>query len=254
MPDSKEKWIEVANKFEYLWNYPYCIGALDGKHIVFQAPRSSGSYYYNYKGSHSIVLLALVDANYKFLYVDIGVNGRISDGGVFRESSLKKGIDRNLLDFPEDCNLPGSEIKVPYVIVADDAFPLSKRLLKPYPFRGLSIEKRIFNYRLSRARQTVENAFGILTNRFRILQGTINLGPEKAEIITLTCCILHNFLATKSKRYCEGEIETCNLQNIIAQQGGSRSSNEAMAIRNRFCGYFNTIGKVQWQNKSIGLV
>ncbi|XP_031334954.1 putative nuclease HARBI1 [Photinus pyralis] len=256
LPRTTLEWENVAKGFEKLWNFPFCLGALDGKHVNFQAPKSSGSYYFNYKGSHSIVLLALVDSEYKFLYVDVGVNGRISDGGVYRESSLKKGIDRNLLNFPEDRHLPDTALSVPYVIVADDAFPLSKRIIKPYPLRGLSVEKRIFNYRLSRARRTVENAFGILTNRFRILQNTINLSPEKAEILTLTCCILHNFLAVRNKKYIrpENEInETCSLETI-SQQGGFRASNEALLTRNKFCDYFNTVGSVEWQNKSIGLV
>ncbi|VEN50590.1 unnamed protein product [Callosobruchus maculatus] len=162
LPTSAQEWKRVADEFNVKWDFPICLGALDGKHIDFEAPKSAGSFYYNYKGRNSIVLLGLTDANYKFLYVDVGVNGRVSDGGVFRESSLKKGIDRKILNFPEDSLLPNSTIKVPYVIVCDDAFPLTNRLMKPYPQRGLSTEKRIFNYRLSRARRTVENAFGIL--------------------------------------------------------------------------------------------
>ncbi|CAH1957376.1 unnamed protein product [Acanthoscelides obtectus] len=85
-----------------MWNFPFCLGALDGKHVDFEAPKSVGLFYYNYKGRNSVVLLGLVDADYKFLYGDVGVNGRVSDGGVFRESSLRKGIDRNFLNCPED--------------------------------------------------------------------------------------------------------------------------------------------------------
>lgn len=189
MPTTKAEWEQVSNQFESLWHFPQCLGAIDGKHINFRAPRSSGSYYYNYKGTHSIVLLALVDATYKFLYVDVGVNGRISDGGVYRESSLKKAIDTNILDFPEDKKLRGMKLALPYVFVGEDAFPLSRRLMKPYGDRGLTKEKRIFNYRASRARRVVENAFGILANRFRVLLTTMNLSPDKVEIITLAAVI-----------------------------------------------------------------
>jgi len=65
------------------WNFPQCLGALDGKHIVMQATANSGGYYYKYTGTFSIVLLAVVGAEYKFVYVDIGCSGRVSDGRVF---------------------------------------------------------------------------------------------------------------------------------------------------------------------------
>ena len=83
---------------------------------------------------------------------------------------------------------------MPYVLVADDVFTLSTYLLKLYSQNGLTMYKRIFNYRLSRARGTVENAFGILSNRFRVFMTSICLSPEKVEVITLGSCVLHNYL------------------------------------------------------------
>ena len=167
---------------------------MDGKHTEIKQPKNSGSYYFNYKGRFSIVLLALVDANYKFIYVD----GRISDGEVFRNSALSKAISTNLLNIPGSRTLDGGETEPPYVIVADDVFPLMENLMKPYPFRGLSKEQRIYNYHLSRARCIVENVFEILTNGFRIFLSPILLSPENVETLTLACYTLHSFLRDKA--------------------------------------------------------
>lgn len=70
--------------------------------------------------------------------------------------------------------------------------------MKPYPQRNMTREQRIFNYRLSRARRIVENAFGILSSRFRILLNAINLALDKTSTILLACCYLHNFLKQKN--------------------------------------------------------
>lgn len=103
----------------------FSIGALDGKHVVIQKPKRSGSLYYNYKGTFSIVLMALLDADCKFIYFDVGCNGRISDAGVFRNCSLSRALESNSFNLPGPEPLPGRNMDVPYVIVADDAFPLS---------------------------------------------------------------------------------------------------------------------------------
>lgn len=132
-----------------------CIGAIDGKHIKIKAPAKSGSDYFNYKKDHSIILLALVDHDYCFTYVDVGAKGRSSDGGVFGNSSLFEALEKKLLNIPKDA-----------VILGDDAFPLKTYLLEPYSRRNLTKEEKVFNYRLSRARRISEYAFGILVSKF----------------------------------------------------------------------------------------
>lgn len=157
-------WDEIEQNFQNRWNFPRCIGAMDGKHLLIKAPPKSGTEYYNYKHQYSIILLALDDDNYCFKYIDVGGNGKASDAGVFRESSLFEALDNNTLNTLENA-----------VIVADDAFPLKTYLLKPYSRRNLTREQVIFNYRLSRAKRISKNAFGILVSKFRIFEKQIPL-------------------------------------------------------------------------------
>lgn len=238
---------------------------MDGKHIVFRAPRSSGSHYYNYKGTHSIVLLAIVDANHKFLYIDVGTNGRVSDGGVYKDCDFALALDNQLLNLPNHTALPHMEEPVPYVLLADAAFPLQRHILKPFPFRNMTREQRIFNYRLSRGRRVVENAFGILANRFRVLLNPINLSRDKVVAVTKACCALHNFLKVQNPQEIIKEVDTelengkvveglwrqnrSGLHDVTYHRG--RPSTEVIKIRETFMTYFNTHGRLQWQENMI---
>ena len=114
------------------------------------------------------MLLAVLDASCRFLYVDIGCNGRIYDGGVFKNSALYAALENNTLHIPSTKSILGQNNALPYMIVADDAFPLKEYKQKPYSQVELTKEKRIFNYGLTLARRTVENAFGILANRYSV--------------------------------------------------------------------------------------
>ncbi|XP_057709956.1 uncharacterized protein LOC130927873 [Corythoichthys intestinalis] len=103
-----DTWREVAERFWVKWDFPNCLGALDGKHILIQAPPRSGSLFINYKRTFSIVLLALVDADYRFLYIQVGDYGRTSDGGVFAGSHLGVGMANGTLQVPQSSFLPGA--------------------------------------------------------------------------------------------------------------------------------------------------
>ncbi|KAI8432788.1 hypothetical protein MSG28_013744 [Choristoneura fumiferana] len=113
-PSTEEEWLSIAQEFNEKWNFPNCIGAVDGKHCVIQAPINSGSDFFNYKSTFSVVLMAIVDANYNFIFADIGCQGRISDGGVFRNTSFYQKLQNNELNLPNDQSLPGRPQNMPF--------------------------------------------------------------------------------------------------------------------------------------------
>jgi len=124
MPEpSKDVWKSSASKFRDLWHFPKCLAAIEGKHISILCPINGGSLYFNYKGFHSTVLLALVDAEYKFLAVDVGSYGKNSDGNVFYKSVIGTKLETGALNIPPNTPLIENAVPMPYVIVGDEAFP-----------------------------------------------------------------------------------------------------------------------------------
>lgn len=111
--------------------------------------------------------MAVVDHKYCFSYIDVGCNGRVSDGGVFRNCSLYQALEDGMLTEG-------------HVLVGDNAFPLKEYLLKPFPGNHLTLKQKIFNYRLSRARRIVENAFGIMAARFRVFKNRFHTAPKRS--------------------------------------------------------------------------
>lgn len=253
---TQDTWKKVAHDFWEKWNFPNCLGDLDGKHIHIHAPPRSGSMYFNYKKTFSVVLLALVDVDYRFRYIQVGDYGRTSDGGVYAASDLGRGMANQTLDVPPSASLPGAaELEdVPHVIVADAAFPLKTYLMRPYPGQHLTHKKRIFNYRLSRARMVVENAFGILSARWRILLRRINLHPNKVDTLVAAACILHNFLLSPAEnvRLLDEAMQRGRVMGRVANFGGNRAAREAFNVRETFTTFFTSpVGVIPWQEGMV---
>nr|XP_022906541.1 putative nuclease HARBI1 [Onthophagus taurus] len=261
-PSSEAEWLEISDDFNTSWNFEHCLGAMDGKHIAIKKPPNSGSFYYNYKGFYSTVLFAVVNANYEFMYVYTGINGRISDGGVLQETDFYEKLENHTLNIPLPSSLDKAAVKLPYVFIGDDAFSLTENVMKPYSLTGITHDAKIFNYRLCRARRVVENVFGILATRFRILLSTITLNNlEKIDAVVLACCILHNFLRRNCSNYMNTRsIDTVNsdgdwreelrqLQNL--QNRRTYYNEMAKNVRNAFKDYYNHEGKIQFQDNMI---
>lgn len=238
----------------------------------FQKPVAAGSEWFNYKLFHSLVLLAACNARYKFLFVDIGAFGRRSDGGIFSSSKMGQLFRTKQMNVPSPRTISiNSSTILPYVILGDEAFPLEEWLMRPYPKAALSDYERIYNYRLSRGRRTIENAFGILVSRWRIFRCPIYTYVETAEQIVKACVCLHNWLLEDHRavndenvRYVvPGLVDVANDDGFIVEGlwrstglGGLTSINrvgtnnyhrDANIIRNDFREYFNGEGKLSWQ-------
>ncbi|XP_068675425.1 uncharacterized protein [Montipora foliosa] len=270
-PSSEEEWLEIAKRFHSRWQLPNCIGAIDGKHVRILHPPGTGSDYFNYKGFFSIVLMAVVGPNAEFVFADVGCQGRISDGGVLRNTVFYHALEAKQLNIPEPKPLPVNDAiveewdtLVPHYFVGDDAFSLTENVMKPYAKRGISEEQRVFNYRLSRARRVSENAFGILSAKFRMFHSTLCVKPKNAISIVHSCLALHNFLIKKCPTVYTppGSLDYENENGeVIAgewrQTGDNKFENLALPgmnhtrsasqMRDYLSEYVNGPGQVPWQ-------
>lgn len=244
---NQDTWLEKSKEYEQFTNYPNCIGAVDGKHVRIQCPPNSGSEFFNYKKYFSLVLLAVSDAKYNFIAIDVGAYGREGDSTIFKNSNLFKRLKGDQLNLPEDCPLLPSGPAVPFVLLGDEAFGLSRRVMRPYAQKNLTKERRVYNYRHCRARRTVECAFGILSNKWRVLHSCILVNKEFATVIVQCCCVLHNFVK-KRDGYIYDDSLTCEMEDVeeVTTVGGKTNG---IQVRDILCDYFNGPGAISWQEK-----
>ncbi|XP_063912685.1 uncharacterized protein LOC135129463 [Zophobas morio] len=254
-PPTMEHLRRISNTYMSTWNFPNCVGATDGKHIRIKPPKNTGSTYFNYKEYYSTVMLAIVDAECKFVAVDIGSYGREGDAGIYLKSTFGKNILNNTFNIPPPQTLPGTGDVVPHVIVGDEAFALHANLMKPYPRRQSQIDplKAVYNYRLSRARRTTENTFGILCGYFRIFFQPIATAPKTTAKLITCACILYNILR-ESKVLAPNQVNFDDPlplpeENLIPLVANNiRAPHSPIQIRELFKNYFNGAGAVEWQN------
>ena len=252
---SEDKWKSIVDEFYKRLNFSNCIGVLDGKHVMIQCPFNSGSLFYNYKSHFSIVLLAVASADYRFVMVDVGSCGSSNDSGVLNHTTFFKIIRNKNLDVSPSQQLPNDteETHIPHVLLGYEAFPLRCNLMRPSARNALTNERHIFNYRLSRARRVVENAFGILANCWKIYHHHIYLNPNNVTTVVKATVVLHNILMLPNDKVHTDIIDNRgkifdDMFEDLTKQGNSpaTTSND---VRNYFTDYFNIdCGSVEWQN------
>ena len=255
-PSTPEEWKSISKDFEKFWNFPNCIGAIDGKHVLIQAPANSGSAYFNYKKTFSIVLMAVCNAKYQFTLADIGDIERQSDGSVYGSSHLGYAIENSKLNVPSPTKLPNSE-KLSHALCAscwwciwlknthDEAIP------DPKPVSPSTC------------------ACGIAASRFRIFRRPIVANLQKVTLVTKAVIALHNFLmvtnSSTNSKYCprnyidqdgpsgfragDWRSETNSGMGLqpISKTGSNNYSKDAASVREGYQEYFVSEGVVEWQ-------
>ncbi len=162
-------------------------------------------------------------------------------------------MQEHTLNLPPASLIPTINDPIPYVFVGDEAFHLSENLMRPYPRRSVTdkYENRVFNYRLSRARQTVECSFGILASRFRVFHSPFECKVSTVVKIVKATCVLHNYLKNTPILQIGGDVAEQDVpQNQLCplQQSNVRSGSQAFSVRKNFTEYFNSPGgSVPWQ-------
>lgn len=176
-------------------------------------------------------------------------------------------LSNNDFDFPDAQLLPGTNQLFNSYFVADSAFPLTHNIMRPYlppRFGELSDRKLYFNYRLGRARISIENAFGILAARWRIYHKTISCFPSTIDKIIRATVVLHNFIKNKkgdnirymppgyadtikNDQHVKGawrkDVATCIIQPLPFDMniGSAKYKRVAMLNREMLCSYISPL-------------
>ncbi len=263
-PTSEAEWLQIADLFSSWWNFHNYLGAMDGKHIAIKFPKGGGSLYFNYKTFHSIVLISLVDADYKIIWIDVGTNGSASDAQIYNFSELCECIESGYIGLPADVPLPNDDRHTPFFIIGDDAFPLCIWLMKPFSQRNMEMDECIFNYQLSCACIVSENAFWYHGKHWRCLLKPQEQNPKTVESIVSTCYYLHNLCRIRYPGNPPLDRDNANHEIIPGQWRDNADLKEQQRLRGNVGTraargqrlylkkyYSSEAGTVPWQNDMI---
>lgn len=260
---------DTEQNFRSKWQVPCAVGAIDGKHVRLVCPKKSGSLYYNYKNYFSMVLMAVCDADYIFTMIDIGNYGSQCDSNVFQNSRFGRQLRSGHLVFPAPKPLFEGGPSLPCFLLGDGGFALQPNLMRPFPGQNLGHRETIYNYRHSRGRRVIENAFGILSNKWSIFHRPMNLTPAHASNVVKACCVLHNFVRKKEGKFTihddvfgsvadeqEVSVDVGEVGEAFASLHAARgnTTNVAKQMRNVLSQFFINQGSVPWQNQRVGIL
>ena len=178
--------------------FPYAFTAIDGCHIPIQCPAGgtdAKKAYYNFENFYSIIFLAMVDGKGRFIWASCGQPENCHDSTLLQSTELWN----KLYDI---CHLKTEvvgDVTIPSLVLADGAFPFRTYIMKRYSQAVLTPEQRIFNRKHGNSRVIVEDAFGLLKGRFRVLTRKCESKPENLKYKCLAAVILHNILLERGE-------------------------------------------------------
>ena len=194
LPSSSEL-KQISDDYEWRYCFPMAIGSIDGTHIPVRAPLEQAADYYNYKGWHSTLTLAICDSKYRVYWLKSGLPGRSNDSGAFQDTLFHEMINTNFL--PNETKLIEG-IHIPYYLLGDSAFRLSSWLIKPYPASD-DDDKTYFNSKHTLARRTIECTFGRCKGRWRRLLYCLHLDIANVPSVVNAAFVLNNICEENSE-------------------------------------------------------
>ncbi|XP_044184341.1 protein ALP1-like [Acropora millepora] len=203
-PRNEEEFREKILDMEDLRQFPCSWAVTDGCHIPLKRPvggLQANKEYHNFKNFYSIVLMGMVDARHRFVWASCGFPENSHDSIIiFQSTNLWSEITygQTIPDIGKD--VEGDN--VPPLILGDSAFPFRSWLMKPYTSAVLTPSQKYYNYRLSRARMSIEEAYGELKDRWRVLQRKCESAQEEVRDNTLACIVLHNICIERGETLC----------------------------------------------------
>lgn len=229
---------EVVQGFQSKWGVPQCVGAVDGCHIPVSAPTMCHTDYYNRKGWYSVIIQAVADLNYLFTDIYVGWAGSVHDARVFAHSTLYEKATEGRLLPSRTVNI--CNVDVPLFLLGDSAYPLQTWLMKPFPESSTNTHQKLYNYRTSRARIVIENAFGRLKGRWRRLMKKNDMNIDNVPHIIAACCVLHNICEVHGESFDStwAMEDENNLPQPVAPATADGIQNHAKQIRDALLQYF----------------
>lgn len=208
------KGVKIAQEFRD--QHGNFLGGIDGKNIMIECPKNVGSTFYSYKGCHRIASQAICDAKYCCTHFDIGAIASTINASILSELKIGRIFEESTTAFIILRKSSHNDKLLPFVVIGEDISPLGGWLMKPYTGQNLQECHSVHNYRLSRARHCIENAFGILSARWRIFRRPIK---GNVDLVKKIVVCLHNYLfLNDNTNYTQtGFVDRCDTSGNIIQ-------------------------------------